>query len=322
MRVLVTGASGMFGRAVADALVARGDAVTVFQRRPSGVDCLELLGDVADPVAVGRAARGNQAIVHMAARVSPTGSRQSFEATNVVGTTNVLAWARSCGADRVVYVSSPSVAHTGTPHFGCGAAPADPERSRTHYARTKAIAELAVLRAASDEMAVVAVRPHLVWGPGDTQLVDRVVKRARAGQLALIGSGAALVDTTYIDNAVGAVLAALDRAEEASGRALVVTNGQPRPVAELLRRLCDAAGVTPPVRRVPLPIAKALGAGVELAWAALRLDVDPPMTRFLAEQLATAHWYDQRTTHEVLQWRPEVDLDEGFERLAAWYRSR
>jgi len=161
-----------------------------------------------------------------------------------------------------------------------------------------------------DSPAVVVVRPHLVWGPGDPQLVDRIVARARAGRLPVVGTGAALVDTTYVDNAVDALVAALDRATELAGRAFVVSNGEPRPVAELVASICTAAGVAPPRVAVPASVARAAGAIVEKLWRH-----DPPMTRFLAEQLSTAHWFDQRATREALGWVPRVGLDEGFARL-------
>ena len=141
--------------------------------------------------------------------------------------------------------------------IGAGASPADPVAARGPYARSKAVAELIALAADGRGLAVVAVRPHLVWGPGDTQLVARIVDRARRGRLPLIGSGAALVDTTYVINAVDALVAALDRCVEARGQALVVTNGEPRPVAELITAICRAAGAPPPSRRVPVSVALA-----------------------------------------------------------------
>jgi len=217
-----------------------------------------------------------------------------------------------------VHVSSPSVAHTGTSLVGAAAGPADPDRARGPYARSKAVAERLALAAAGP--AVVAVRPHLVWGPGDTQLVGRIIERARAGRLALVGSGSALVDTTYVDNAVSALLAALDRAESLAGRAYVVSNGELRPLAELVARICAAAGVPAPTRHLPYRVARAAGSVAEVAWALLRRDDEPPMTRFLAEQLATAHWFDLRETKTALDWAPTVGLDEGFERLAASLR--
>jgi nucleoside-diphosphate-sugar epimerase len=161
------------------------------------------------------------------------------------------------------------------------------------------------------------VRPHLVWGPGDTQLVQRIVERARAGRLPVIGSGAALIDTTYVDNAADALVAAVDACGPVHGEALVVSNGEPRPVAEVIARLCRAAGVPGPRRRVPFPLAWAAGAAVEGVWTATQRRDTPPLTRFLAEQLATAHWFDQRRTREALRWSPRVSLEEGFARLAA-----
>ena len=317
MRVLVTGASGALGAATAWALAARGDRVTVLQRRPAGLGLPEVLADVADGAAVGRAAAGQDAVVHLAARVGYTGRWPEYASANIDGTRAVVAACRAAGVDRLVHVSSPSVAHAGSSLVGVGAGPADPVRARGPYARSKAAAEQIALAANGGGLAVTAVRPHLVWGPGDQQLVGRVVERARAGRLVLVGTGAALMDSTYLDNAVSALLAAVDRAAAAAGRALVVSNGEPRPVAELLAGICAAAGVPPPHRRVPPGVAYAVGLVAEGLGHLRR--ADPPMTRFLAEQMSTAHWFDQRETRALLGWTPAVSLDEGFDRLAAAY---
>ncbi len=319
MRVLVTGASGMLGRATAAALLDRGDEVTVLQRRPAGLPCAEVLGDVADPAAVRRAARGQDAVVHLAAKVDVVGPAREYARANVEGTRTVVAACRAAGVGRLVHVSSPSVAHAGDALAGVGAGPADPVRARGHYSRSKAVAEQEVLAADTAGLAVLAVRPHLVWGPGDTQLVGRIVERARTGRLPLLGSGAALIDTTYVDNAAAALVAAVDACGPVHGEALVVTNGEPRPVAEVLGRLCRAAGVPAPAVRVPFRAAWLAGAAIDGAWALAGARATPPLTRFLAEQLATAHWFDQRRTRAALGWRPQVSLAEGFTRLGRWY---
>lgn len=320
MRVLVTGASGMYGGAVARKLVSRGDQVRAFQRRPAGLEGVEeVLGSVTDAEAVRMAAAGADAVIHMAAKVTVSGPWSEFEKVNVEGVRNVLDAVAAAGVPRLVHVSSPSVAHHGDSLVGAGAGPADPDRARGHYSRSKAAGELMALAADGPELSVVVLRPHLMWGPGDTQLIGRIVDRARSGRLALVGPATALIDTTYVDNAVDATLAALDRCELAHGEALVISNGEPRPVAELFARACVAAGVPPARMHVPFRVAWGGGAVVEAAWSLLGRGGDPPITRFLAEQLATAHWFDQRRTRTLLDWQPQVSLDEGFERLTASY---
>ncbi|POH70399.1 nucleoside-diphosphate sugar epimerase [Cryobacterium zongtaii] len=322
MRVLVTGASGFLGRAVAAAIVAAGHEVRCFQRRPSGVaGATDALGSITEPDDVAAAVAGVDAIVHLAAKVSLAGPPAEFETVNVGGTRTLIAAARTANVQRLVFVSSPSVAHSGASITGSDALPADPDHARGDYARTKAAAELLALAADSAELRVVAVRPHLVWGPGDTQLIARIVERARAGRLPLLGHGAALIDSTYIDNAAGAIAAALERVDAVHGNAYVITNGEPRPVAELLAGICAAAGVAAPAWSVPASVARAAGSVIEAAWRVFPGEDEPPMTRFLAEQLSTAHWFDQRRTRADLHWTPAVSLDEGLARLAESYRT-
>jgi nucleoside-diphosphate-sugar epimerase len=319
MKILVTGGTSLLGRSVAELLRARGDEVSLLQRHAGPNGFAEHLGDIADPAVAIAAAAGKDAVLHVAARVGITGSWEEFRRTNVVGTENLLAAAQAEGVSRFVHISSPSVAHSGRALVGVGAESPDPERARGHYATSKAQAELLASRANSNTFPVVVLRPHLIWGPGDTQLVGRIIARARQGRLATVGTGAALIDTTYISNAADAVVAALDRAPELGGRAFVVTNGQPRPVAELIAKIVTAAGLEPPSLRVPYRAAQLGGKVAERVWDRFERDDDPPMTSFLAEQLATAHWFDQRETRRALQWAPAVSLEEGFERLADWF---
>jgi nucleoside-diphosphate-sugar epimerase len=323
-RVLVTGGRSLLGAAVARQLATAGDHVTVLQRRPAGLGLPEVLADITDREAVRRAVGGCDVVVHLAAKVGIAGRWSDFRRTNVLGTGTVVQACRDLGVSRLVHVSSPSVAHAGSSLVGVGAAPADPDRARGHYARSKAMAERIALAADGPRLRVLAIRPHLVWGPGDTQLVARIVDRARRGTLPILGSGAALVDTTYVDNAAAALVAAVDRVEQVHGRALVVSNAEPRPIGELIAAMAAAGGAMPPSRHVPVAMGTLAGAAVEALWSVRQAAgrpgaADPPMTRFLAEQLSTAHWFDQRETQRLLEWRPSVDLATGFARLAASY---
>jgi nucleoside-diphosphate-sugar epimerase len=193
----------------------------------------------------------------------------------------------------------------------------------SYYAESKAIAERTVLNARNSQLAVVAIRPHLVWGPGDTQLVGRIVERAKSGRLAVVGTGNALVDSTYIDNAISAHIAALDALHIGSacdGKAYVVSNGEPRTVNELMRSMCESAGVPFEPRHLSLTLGIRLGSLVERLWPLMQSS-EPPITRFIAEQLGTAHWFDQRVVHNDLKWAPSVTLDEGFKQLTQWFAS-
>lgn len=320
MIVLATGTSGFLGRAVAAALVEAGHEVRTLQRRPSGVPGVtDVLGSVTDAGVVDDAARGVDAIVHLAAKVSLAGAPAEFRAVNVDGTRMLLDAAEMHGVARFVYVSSPSVAHAGSALAGVGAETADPVGARGEYARTKAEAEILALSRNSDGLAVVAVRPHLVWGPGDTQLVERIIDRARRGRLPLLNGGTALIDSTYVDNAASGIVAALHRAPDVGGRAYVLTNGEPRPVGDLLAGMCRAAGVPVPRISVPAPLARAAGGLIERVWAVRPGSDEPPMTRFLAEQLSTAHWFEQHSIRHDLGWSPAVSVDAGLARLAAHY---
>jgi nucleoside-diphosphate-sugar epimerase len=318
VRVLVTGGRGLLGSAAVRELVSRGHEVTCLQRTPAGLGpgVREVLGDVTVLGDVESAVSGCSAVVHLAARVSMQGEWADFERVNVDGTRNVLRASADAGVERFVFVSSPSVAHAGHSLIGAGADPADPDGARGNYARSKAVAEQLVL--ADESFATVAVRPHLVWGPGDTQFVARIADRARRGRLVFVDDGGALIDTTYVDNAATAMAQALDRCKspEVRGRAFVVTNGEPRTVREILSRIAVAAGAAPPTRGVPFLAARTAGGLVEAAWRrGDRLD-EPALSAFVAEQLATAHWFDQRATRAALDWRPHIGLDEGFARLA------
>ena len=326
MRVLVTGGSGLLGGKTIAALVGRGHEVVSLQRMQSTrLTCEQVLADVCDAAAVAAAAAGCDAVIHGAARVGVVGSREEFRRVNVGGTFAVVEACRTAGVPRLVVVSSPSVGYESVSTVGAGAeAPITTRSDRSWYSESKAEAELAALAANDPALGVTAIRPHAIWGPGDTQLIGRIVERARAGRLFVIDGGRALIDTTYVDNAADALVLVAEQLTaggELAGRAFVVSNGEPLPVRVLLERICAAAAAPPPRRDVPLWLARRMAGTAERVWTRFRPDAEPPATPFLVDQLALAHWFDPRPFREATGWTPAVSVDEGMLRLAAWYRA-
>ncbi|HVI59648.1 MAG TPA: 2-alkyl-3-oxoalkanoate reductase [Luteimonas sp.] len=332
MRILVTGGGGFLGKALCRGLVQRGHEVASFNRGTyqalEALGVRQLRGDLADRDAVIAAAQGCDAIFHNAAKAGAWGSYDSYHRANVVGTDNVLDACRAHRIRRLVYTSTPSVTHRAThPVAGRGADEVPyGEGFKAAYAATKTIAEKAVLAANGERLATVALRPRLIWGPGDNQLLPRLVERARAGRLRFVGGGDNLIDTTYIDNAAQAHFDAFEHlapGAPCAGRAYFISNGEPKTVREVVNGLLRAAGAPQVDKTIPFGVAYAIGAACEAAWSLLPLRGEPPMTRFLAEQLSTTHWYDMRPAERDFGYRPAVPFHEGLTRLKhSWEQSR
>jgi len=328
VKVLVTGGTGFLGKAIVERLVARGDEVRVLARGvtgtvlPAGAELRR--GDVADAAAVAEAARGCETVFHTAAKAGIAGPAAEYRRTNVEGTRNVLEACRLHGVRRLVHTSTPSVVFDGRDMEGVDESVPYARTFEAAYPETKAEAERMVLAANGPALATTALRPHLVWGPGDNHLVPRILARARAGKLALVGDGSNRVDSTYVDNAVDAHLAAADRlapGAPCAGKAYFVSNGEPLPIRVLLDRILAAGGLPPVARRVSRGAALAAGRLFETAHALFGLSGEPRMTRFLARELAAAHWFDLTAAKRDLGWTPRVSIDEGMGRLAAWLRN-
>ena len=323
MRALVTGGGGFLGAAIVRKLVERGDSVRSLARgdypelRALGVEAIR--GDVADPSAVLGAAEGVDVIFHVAAKAGLWGPRAEFVRANVEGTRNVLEACKARGIGRLVFTSSPSVAYVGGDIEGADESLPYPDRYDASYPATKAQAERLVLGANGLNLSTVALRPHLIWGPGDNHLIPRIVDRARSGKLRRIGTRTNLVDSIYVDNAADAHLLAADRLHPGStvaGRAYFLSQDDPRPLWDLVDAILKAAGL-PPVTKTALPaVAWTAGAVLEGAHRALRLPGEPALTRFLARQLSTAHWFDIGAAKRDLGYRPRVSIEEGMDRLA------
>jgi nucleoside-diphosphate-sugar epimerase len=333
-RVLVTGGGGFLGRRVVELHLERGDDVSfVARHRYPEVEALGATGHVADLSDGARLPAlfaGIDLVHHVAGKAGYWGPRAAFVAGNVTATANVIAACRDASVPRLVATSTPSVVGYGADAEGITHAPY-PDRWESVYGETKAKAEQLVLAANGAPLAdgralaTVALRPHLVIGPRDNHLLPRVVARARAGRLAIVGAGDNVVDLTYVDNAAWAHLDAGDALTgpdaPCAGRAYFVSNGEPVALWPWVNALLAELGIPPVRRRISLPVARTVGRVLELGHRTLRLPGEPRMTPFLATALARSHWYDPGPARQDLGYVPRVPLAEGTRRTVEWLRS-
>lgn len=316
MKILVTGGGGFVGGYVIERLLARGYSVSSFGRSPQpalaaqGVEVIQ--GDLGDAAAVQAACVGVDAVFHVAAKAGVWGDWQGFYQANVIGTRNVVAACREAGVGRLVYTSTPSVVFNGEPHSGANEDLPYGRDWLCHYAHTKAIAEEEALATNSADLKIVALRPHLVFGPGDPHLLPRVLESARAGRLKIVGRGDSRVDVSYVGNVADAHLNAFDALErnpEVAGKAYFISQDEPVALWPWLNQILQGLGHAPITQRVPLGLAYSAGALCEGIWKLFKKAGDPPMTRFVAVELAKDHYFDISRAKAELGYAPQVSME-------------
>jgi nucleoside-diphosphate-sugar epimerase len=328
MKILLTGGQGFLGRRVLDFLLEKGYRVRAAVRRPAPE--LEALGvetiraDLRDPEAARRAAQGVEGVIHCAAKSGVWGPLDDFIQANTLATSHLLTAARQGGAGWFVHTSSPSVAHSGRPLAGVDETAPYAAAPCHAYPYSKMLAEKIALAADQPGFRTLALRPHLIWGPGDPHFLPRLTAKARAGRLWLLKS-TALVDATYIDNAAQAHLLAAEKLAanpgQVGGRAYFIAQDEPLTAADMLLKLLAAAARPgenlAPRGFLPARLGLAAGSALEQVWKLLGLHGEPPLTRFVAEELTLPHWFDLSRAKQELGYHPAVSMAEGLRRLAA-----
>ena len=322
MNALVTGGGGFLGSAIVRMLHERGDEVSVLGRGlyPHLAAYIKraFQADIRLAPAVARACEGMDIVFHLAALAGIWGRRRDFWSINVEGTRNVIEACRANGVPRLVYTSSPSVVFGRDDLCGVDESTPYPPRYLAAYPETKAAAEKMIMAANSASLATVALRPHLIFGPDDPHLIPRVIARARAGRLRQVGDGRNLVDVTYIDNAARAHVQAADAlgpGSRCAGKAYFISQGKPVELWPWLNDLLEGVGAPVVTRAVSFDKAYWVGAAFELMYRTLGIIREPPMTRFLASQLAKSHYFNISAARRDFGYNPAVSTGEGVKRL-------
>jgi nucleoside-diphosphate-sugar epimerase len=332
---MVTGGGGFLGSRIVELLLDAGHEVRFLAR--GAYPALEARGakgfriDIVQPTGLAEALASVDCVFHVAAKAGYWGDVADYRKINIEGTRNVLSACREAAVPRFVYTSTPSVIGYAKDVAGIADAPY-PARYESAYAETKAKAERLVLAANGTELpngsrlSTVSLRPHLIIGPGDQNLLPRVIERARAGRLPRVGNGRNVVDITYIDNAafahLDAATALTGPGAACAGRAYFVSNDEPRELWPWLDDFLRQIGIPPIERSVPFAVAHAIGWLTEIAWRLFSLEGEPRMTRFLASALARSHWYDMAPAKRDFGYTIRVPLDEGTRRTAAAFAER
>lgn len=325
-RFLVTGGGGFLGQYIVEQLVERGDEVRSLSRtRYRALDQLgvhHVQGDIRDVDAVSKGCSGIDAVIHTAAVAGIWGTWEHFHSINTVGSRNVVAACRENGVFRLVYSSSPSVTFDGRDQANVDESAPYPTSWLCHYPHTKAIAEREILDASCSTLRTCALRPHLIWGPRDQHLIPRLLDRARKGKLRIVGDGTNQVDMVYVENAAQAHIQAADEMlqpeSKAAGRAYFISQGEPVNCWDWINEILGLAKVQPVTKRIPFRVAWHIGHAMELLYRLARKTEEPRMTRFLAAQLATSHYFDISASRRDFGYAPRISTAEGMERLANW----
>jgi len=325
MKALVIGGGGFVGSAIVRQLRDKGCEVAVYGRSHypdlAKLDVLQVQGDILDSDHLIRSVKGYDTVFHVAAKAGIWGARQEFEQINVNGTRNVLGACFANGTPTLIYTSTPSVVFNRRDLNGVNETTPYARRFLCYYASSKAVAEQMVLAANSEVLKTCAIRPHLVWGPGDPHLIPRLIARGRLHQLKIVGKGTNLVDITYIDNVAEAhILAAenLNSSAIAAGNAYFISQGQPVNLWNWINDLFARLGIEPVKKRIGFSAAYAIGTLLEGIYMWFSMAKEPGMTRFLAEQLARSHWFSIEKARRDLGYAPRISTAEGLERLVQW----
>jgi len=328
-KALVTGGGGFVGKAIVKMLVQLDVETKVLGRHrypeieSLGGECI--VGNISDTEATDKATEGVDIVFHVAALAGIWGSWKKYYTTNVLGTDIVVGSCMRNNVPMLVYTSTPSVVFNRADIKGGDERLPYATEYLCHYAKSKVMAEKRVLGANCPDLLTCAIRPHLIWGPGDPHLLPRLLDSGHKGSLKRVGDGSNFVDISYIENVAYAhILAAKNLSEKktAAGKAYFISQENPVNLWDWINNLFVAMDIDRVQKSVPFPVAYRLGFVLEIVYRIARLQKEPKMTRFLAEQLAKSHYFSIENAKKDLGYEPVISTAEGLQRTIQWLKAQ
>lgn len=334
MKFLVTGGTGFLGLYLVERLANAGMQVRAFGRREipelNRPNVEFFRGDIRSRADCTAACRGIDAVFHTAALTGIGLDRHPYYETNVTGTENLLTACRAAGIQKLVYTGSPSATDSGHAQEGVDESAPYPKKFLAYYPETKAIAEQLVLSADGaslpdgSTLSTCSLRPRLIWGPRDRNLIPRLIDKARAGRLVRVGDGTNRLDMIYVENAADAHIKAMNALSPESpvaGNAYFLSQGDPVNCWDFINRVLALAHLEPVAKSISFKTAWRIGGIYEALYRLFRMKSEPPMTRFLATQLAFSYWFDTSRARRDFGFVPTITIDEGLRRLAIYFQN-
>ncbi|MBI5822497.1 MAG: NAD-dependent epimerase/dehydratase family protein [Chloroflexi bacterium] len=327
MKSLITGATGFLGGALTRRLHNMGWDVTALGRNASKLDQLESEGirthqlDLKDKPGMAAACKNQEIVFHCAALPSPWGNFEAFYQANVIGTRNVIHACEENKVKRLVYVSTPSLYFDYKSKINVKETDELPEPV-SNYAATKLLAEEEIDKAFANGLAAIAIRPRAIFGPGDTVIFPRLIPRLQSGRLPILGGGENIVDLTYIENVVDALLLCAESPASTLGKKYNISNGEPVKIWKLIERICDELNLPHPKRKISYKTANIAATMLEALYTLIPTHPEPPLTRISVSMMANSATLDISAAKNELGYQPRVSVEEGVERFLKWWKER
>jgi nucleoside-diphosphate-sugar epimerase len=329
MRILVTGGGGFLGTSIIKELIKNPSyVVTNFSRHtyPHLEDLAvpTIKGDLRKRSDVDRALSfGFDAVFHVAALAGVWGKYEDYYEINYLGTKNLLESSKANGIKKFIYTSTPSVVFNKEDLLGVDESTPYATNFLNAYSETKTMAEKLVLEMNDNQSFLTcAIRPHLIWGPGDPHLFPRIIHKGKLGKLRIVGTGENLVDIVYVDNAAKAHVLAFHHLNSQSpvcGQAYFV--GQERPVNlwNFINQILNTVKVESVSKSIDVSSAYRIGWFLEKLYKVLGINrPEPPMTRFVALNLGKSHYFSHDKAKRDFGYAPEISIEEGLKRTFAY----